>query len=112
MYGKQTFASHTSDNTVHLYNSRLRITFKKLLEIAIVSTNTTSSVYLELRLFVTMTIFHLTRQVDVPYIKKLGINIIIQCFFAAFLTSGLMIPFILAISSSLDKMPVLDSEID
>ena len=83
MYGKQTFASHTSDNTVHLYNSRLRITFKKLLEIAIVSTNTTSSVYLELRLFVTRTIFHLTRQVDVPYIKKLGINIIIQCFFAA-----------------------------
>ena len=72
MYGKQTFASHTSDNTVHLYNSRLRICFKKLLEIAIVSANTAPSVYLELRLFVSWAVLYFTRQINVPNIKKLA----------------------------------------
>ena len=83
MYGKQTFASHTSDNTVHLYNGRFRIGFKKLLEITIASANTTSSVYLEFRLFVSRAVLYFTRQINVPDIKKLGINIVIQCFFAA-----------------------------
>ena len=83
MYSKQAFASHTSDNTIHLYNSRLRLCFKKLLEISIASTNTTSSVYLEFRLFVSRAILYFTRQINVTDIKKLGINIVIQCFFTA-----------------------------
>lgn len=43
------------------------------------------------------------------FINMLYINLMKRL---SILTKGLMIPLILAISSSLDKIPVLDSEID
>ena len=73
---------------------------------------------MNLRLLIAWTVFHFTGQINVPDVKQLGIDIIIQSLFTAhqliymvqvdlmeglpILTTGLMIRLILAISSSLD----------
>ena len=83
MYGKQALASHTSDHAIHLYNSRFWMISQILLKVGVVSSNATPSVHLELRLFITGTVFDFTWKINVPDIKKLSINIVIQCLLTA-----------------------------
>lgn len=126
MYGKKTFSSHTTNHAIHLYNGRFRVCSQIFLKVSVASFNTAAPVNFKFRLLITGTVFHFTGQINVPDIKELGIHVVIQCLFTAHqfiymskidlmkrlpvLTKGLMIPLILAISSSLDMIPVLASE--
>lgn len=83
MYGKQTFASGTADHRVHLHNGSFRIILQKLLEIRITTPDAAAPVHFEFGLLITGTIFNLTRQINVPDVKKLGIHIVIQGLLAA-----------------------------
>lgn len=78
VYGKQTFASDTAEYRVHLHNGSFRIVLQKLLEICITASNAASPVHLEFRLFVTGMVFDFPRKINVPDVKKPGINIVIQ----------------------------------
>lgn len=126
VYGKKTFSSHTTNHAIHLYNGRFRVCSQIFLKVSVASFNTAAPVNFKFRLLITGTVFHFTGQINVPDIKELGIHVVIQCLFTAHqfiymskidlmkrlpvLTKGLMIPLILAISSSLDMIPVLASE--
>ena len=83
MYRKETFASHTANDAVHLYNRRFRIICEILLKVRVAPTDAAAPVNLEFRLFISWTVFDLTGQVNVSDIKKLGIHIVIQRLFAA-----------------------------
>lgn len=126
VYGKKTFSSHTTNHAIHLYNGRFRVCSQIFLKVSVASFNTAAPVNFKFRLLITGTVFHFTGQINIPDIKELGIHVVIQCLFTAHqfiymskidlmkrlpvLTKGLMIPLILAISSSLDMIPVLASE--
>lgn len=54
-----------------------------LLKVSVASANTTSPINFKFGLLITGTVFHFTRQIDIPDIKELGIHIVIQGLFAA-----------------------------
>ena len=83
MDGEQAFAADPPDDAVHLDDRRFRIIRKELLEIRIVPPGPAPPVHLELRLFITRAVPGLAGQVDVPDIKELGVDVIIQGLLAA-----------------------------
>jgi hypothetical protein len=80
---KQTFVTNASYHGIHLDYGCFQTILKKLLKIRIASSYTTSPINLKFGLFVTRTIFNLTRKIDIPDIEQLGIHIIIKCLFVA-----------------------------
>ena len=106
MYGKQALASHTSDHTIHLYNSCFWMVSQKLLEVSVVPSNAAPSVNLELRMFITGTIFDFTGKINVSDVKKLSINIVIQ----GLLTAHQLINMIQI--DLMKRLPVFDQRTD
>lgn len=106
MYRKQALTAYPANNTIHLHNRSFRIIFQKLLKIGMVSSNTASSVHLEFWLFITRTVFDFSWQINVPDVKKPGINVIIQSLFTAH-------EFVNMIQINLMKrLPVFDQRAD
>ena len=83
MYCEQTFTANASYHGIHLDNGCFRVLFKELFKIGIIPSYPAASVHLEFRLFVPRSILDLAEQINVSDIKKLSINVIVQCFFTA-----------------------------
>lgn len=106
MHRQKAFATLSSNDRVHLDNSRIRILLYEALECVVVSPDPAALVHFEFGFFIACTELHFPGQVDVAYIHKTGVDVVLD----GFLTTHELI--LMAHINLMDRLPLLYQRTD